>query len=661
MTAEPSRVEGAWALPWLFLVLLLTMAFGRWSVGSPWAFPAFVLACFATLYAPGSLCLALLGLRVDAFEELALATLLGTIGSGIAFWLSAFAGTPRLFWIWPAAAATAWVLRLGRRNRPPGLSAGTHALVVGLVVAVIAPFFVLPLYYRNLSPVPGGLTFYALPDLVLHASISNELLREVPPQVPFLPGLPLAYHYGMDLVVAMLHRAVPNLDVADLLVRFAPTLFMALAALSIFCFGREWLGSRVGAGLATLLVVLGEDFSFVPGLLHGAPIPWCIHFFGVPTVVSLYLLNPMLPALAFLFGGLLALTRFERAGERRWLLVGSALLAASAVFKVFCAGQALVAVGLAGLLGWARRRDARFLKAAAATAFAMAPLLLPTWGGAAKASVSLTPSPYVPTAMFRMGLWDTPLASFALAVPLYLLGSLGLRAIAVPSAIRGLWRGGEPMRTVLVLFVLMGPLLTLTCAVTPAGYPPGDQYNNAVWFFVQSKYVAWFLVVELLLRIGAAGFARLGLVVVLSILLSFPSAAQFLAYQASDIPAPTLDATELDLLRFLRDSARPGDVVLANGGIGRAIVTLTPCRAILLDVFPHYFVARSDLGERVAQVDALWSALRGGSLRGDLLRAAGAELLLVDRRETPSVGRVPEDLEAVYGNDRFALFRARPR
>ena len=49
-----------------------------------------------------------------------------------------------------------------------------------------------------------------------------------------------------------------------------------------------------------------------PGFLHGQGVPWATAYFGMPTIVSLYMLNPMLPALGVLAAVLLCLRHFMR-------------------------------------------------------------------------------------------------------------------------------------------------------------------------------------------------------------------------------------------------------------------------------------------------------------------------------------------------------------
>jgi len=127
---------------------------------------------------------------------------------------------------------------------------------------------VLPFYYKNLSLTGiGGLTFAPiLPDALFHTALASELTHAFPPQIPFISGEPLSYHVGMDLVAAVLNR-FGGVPIADLVVRYCPTLFITIDILAVFCLAHRVIGSRGAAVVAAMLATLGEDLSFIPGLL----------------------------------------------------------------------------------------------------------------------------------------------------------------------------------------------------------------------------------------------------------------------------------------------------------------------------------------------------------------------------------------------------------
>ena len=85
------------------------------------------------------------------------------------------------------------------------------------------------------------------------------------------------------------------------------------------------------------------------------------------------------------------------------------------------------------------------------------------------------------------------------ALPVYLIGSLGLRLIGVPALFNAIFRPNptSALRFVLAVFVVIGPLIALMFSITPAGWT--FRYNPVSGtFLVQSKYVAWIFAVEVL-------------------------------------------------------------------------------------------------------------------------------------------------------------------
>jgi hypothetical protein len=212
-----------------------------------WASVRFALAVAVLLYLPGRWLLGRASRGLRPLDALTLSLLLGIASSSIAYWAAAASGWRGLFLAWPlgGGAAALWRLKSDPPERWRGWRPRPGHWLLGLTIATgIGLLALLPLYYRNLLPQPGGgLSYYALPDLVFHVSLANEITRSVPPQIPFLPGRPLGYHYGMDLLAALFSDWA-RLSLADASVRFVPTLLLALAMLAAFVFCRAWLSAR---------------------------------------------------------------------------------------------------------------------------------------------------------------------------------------------------------------------------------------------------------------------------------------------------------------------------------------------------------------------------------------------------------------------------------
>lgn len=633
------RLGGDWTLPNVMVVLAtLALIASAGGAGSVLALPWFLVLVAAFVWLPGTVALDLGRIHVRVLEDLALALVLGVAATTGVYWLAASLGVRDLFPLWPIACAF-WAGVHWRRQalRLAGLraavrSAATFAPLV-LVAASLVPYTFLPLFFSNLkASADGSLTFYPLPDLVLHASLAQEVTHTIPPAWPFLPGYSVSYHYAMDLLPAIF--GVGGVAPADACVRFVPVLLTTMTVLSLCAWGRDWLGSTGAGALAALLAVAGEDFSWIPGVLLGqGSVPWAAAYFGMPTTASLYMLNPMLPALGTLAAALLCLRHWLAGKGGGFLFLGALLVVAIAQYKVFTAAHLLASLLLAGAVAWLRDRDHRLLVACGLCAVLLLPSVFLRLGDAAKTRVEvlLQPWPYVPGFLVRVGLWGAswlgPLrathAGYGNAIGIlqfavvgvigFLVGSLGMRVLALPA----LWRARreEPIRVALAIFVILGPLLTLTFSVVVPGLPPSQQYNNAVWFYVQAKYLAWVFVVETLRRLSAALTPRgRSLLWAGALLAALGSGVQYFGYQLAVRQQATLSPNLMAVVRALEVRARPGEVVWAREHVSQPLVSLTRCHVLSLGVFPYLVLDAEGISGIQSRQEAFWRRWRSREL-----------------------------------------------
>ena len=275
-------------------------------------------------------------------------------------------------------------------------------------------------------------------------------------------------------------------------------------------------------------------------------------------------------------------------------------------------------------------------------------------------------------------------ALLLIAVPAFLLGCLGPRILALPFLGRALAapRRVAPLRWFLALFVVLGVLVSLTFTVAGRSIPPEAQYNNAVWFFVQSKYVAWLFVGEFLVELGrrrgrTVQVGALALIVALSI----PSTIQFFCYM-NGVKTGVLDQHELAMLTYLREHASPGDVVVTRQEYvasddspdlpAAPLPALTSCRTLLSDVFAVSFATPEELQRRSRELKEFWNGWANRKLRTDLLIGYQVEYLVLNRRagdgefESPPApasrlnSAAPDvALERCFANARFLIYRVR--
>ena len=656
----------------------------------------FFIAVILLAYIPGKLVLLLLKRTLSRLEDVTLACVLGLLVSGLAYWLVAFAHQARLYLLWPLATAAffVWLYRVKWKS-PMGQAAKigppreesskwpadrSSLGLAGVVVLGVTLLAILPQYYTNLTRrADGTMRVRPIPDVFFHIAVANELTHTVPPQCPVFSGRPLTYHYGMDLVVAMFTNAT-RLNTRDLTLRFVPTLFLALSISSVFCFSRTWLGSGYFAVLVVFLVFFGEDFSFIPGLLLGEKNDWSVRFFNVPSVLSLFYTNAMLPAVGLLFAGFFCVQRYLRERSGVWLLLSAVLFVALMEVKILTAAHIMCSLGLAAVVYLFLFRAADLFKVAALTAALAVPLALSVYLGnksGADLATKFAPWPYVSLAMSALGMknWFTNVVAFsAIALPIYLIGCLGLRVIGVPTMLRSIFHPDPKLglRFVLALFVVIGLLITLTCRIVPMGSV--RAYNNSVWFLAQSKYVAWIFAVEVLQtwyrHVVARGMRPgpiAGVIMVSAVALSVPTTAQHFALERRTdqlLGKPlgkelrSFNREALSVMDFLAKDAQPGDVVLPGQNLLAPTLALTNCR-VPIGYFSQYTVAQSDYTHRETAQKEFWNAWQLGKVEEDFLREAGVSYIAVSKQTEGIPARIPTGISKVFENAKFAVFKAR--
>jgi len=661
----------------------------------------FFVAVVFLAYVPGKLLLLPLKRKLSPLEDLSLACVLGLIVSGLAYWLITFAHQARFYLVWPLATAAVFVwLHASKRKSLLRHSAKVAPLLeerakqscdrsglalAGVIALGVIVLAVLPFYYTNLTwRADGTMRAYPVPDVLLHIAIANELTHTIPPQAPHFSGHPLSYHYGMDLSVAMFAEAT-GLNTRDLTVRFVPTLLLALSMLSVFCFSRSWLGSGYFGALVVFLVFFGEDFSFIPGLLLGENVDWSLRYFSVPpAVLPLFYTNPILPGLGLLFAGLFCLQRYLREHGRAWLFLSALLFVALIEVKIFTAAQIMCSLGLAAVVYLFLFRNADLFKVAVWTAISATPLVSSVFlknRNGAEVVMKFEPWLYVSQAMEALGIKDrlTGWVAFAgIALPIYLVGCLGLRVIGMPAILNAIFRPNpkSPLRFVLGIFVVIGLLIALMFSITPAGWT--FLYNPVSGtFLVQSKYVAWIFAVEVLQTlyrwaVGRGMYPSLAAAAIITtaVGLSVPATVQHFTFwrdpdhlfgyrKPFGKELQNYDLETLGVIEFLTKSAKPGDVVLSGNDLLAPILALTKCR-VPFHYFAYAAVARSDYTRRETAEKEFWKAWRLGKVQGELLQEAGVRYITVTKRTEGIPATIPGGISKVFENSEFAVFKVHP-
>ncbi|HXB57598.1 MAG TPA: hypothetical protein VN461_22750 [Vicinamibacteria bacterium] len=650
-------------------LLVLTGPFGVWTSTSVASFFRFLLAFVILIVLPGLLITGFLRLRVEPLEQWMLALLLGMLSASSIYWITSWSPWPHLFWVWPVGVG-ALIVRWRRALREGLLDRmdPSHVLLATAIAATLAPLLAGPVSYWTLSLRPDGQMLRPMPDVEFHLAIVRELMHTVPPQTPFVAGIPLRYHYGADLTAALLARTA-MLDPADVVVRFLPPVLLIQATLSVFCLARLWIGSGAVAALVAGLTVLGGDLTWVVGALCPGVSSWDFGVFQAPTFYSLYTANPMLPALGLLFGGLFALVKACRERRLAWVVVAVVLFAALMEFKVFTGLHAAVALAVTGI--WARWRglDLTLAKIAIPVGIvACGSLVMLGVGSQASLQVlRFAPLHLLETTADRVcflpgtsagAVWN-PLTRLALllgmVLPVYLIGSLGPRLLgsrALVAPLRQLKEDRPDPRLAcslfLTIFAVLGFLATAVFRLTQRDEP--GSYNNSAWFLVQSKYLMWIFVGEALVAIRRRGRRPAFAAALLVSALSLPSTVAWMR-EAPD--RTLLDAEQVSLMRLLGSLCRDGITALGPlpGGdepegprdTGAELMSLAGCRVPLAGPFAHEFVSQAEWRRRQTDMFRFWNSWRKGRVRTEILDRYDARYVMarLDHVQGPFPGLPP--------------------
>jgi hypothetical protein len=654
----------------------------------------FLVAVVVLAYLPGKLLLLLLNRKLSLLEDTTLACSVGLLISALAYWLIVFFRQTHLFVLWPLTITGFFVYLYARRwkrllawSRRSELSAEATAkhwsdksgfVLAGVMALGVMMLALLPQYYSNLTfRADGTMRVRAIYDVFFHLAVANELTHSIPPQAPVFAGHLLSYHYGMDLAVAMFANAT-SLSIPDLTLRFTPTLFLALSMLSAYCFARAWLKSGFFAALFVFLVFFGEDFSFVPGLLLHEGTDWSAHFFSAPAIFSLFYNNAMLPAVGLLFAGLFCLQRYLREHSRMWLFLCAGLFVALVEVKLFTAAHIMCCLGLGAIVYRLVFKANELFKVAALTAVLTIPFVLHVFlhnKSGADFGTAFGPWPYVSLAMKAIGIsnWSTSVVTFTtVALPVYLIGCLGLRVIGVPAILKAIFHPDREsgVRFVLASFVIIGAVVALTCRIVPVGSV--QAYNNSVWFLAQSKYIAWIFAVEILQTWHAKLVLRdvrpalvTSAITILAVFLSVPATLQHFVRECDSAQlygkAITADLRRysrevLGATEFLTNNTHAGDVVLPDANLLGPVLALTKCR-VPLGYYSFYLVSRDEFAKRESLEKEFWKSWRLGKVRSELLRETRVRYVIVKRGigNIPSV--LPVNIHEVFSNPECAVFK----
>ncbi len=220
----------------------------------------FLVGLLVGVVSPGLALVRLLRLDGSRVERAALVLTLGFTASTLLARIAGLLGVPALLWAGLGGAA-AYVLA-GLALHPPAAAAFRFRVTAeGLAFGLLALLVLAALWidnFRNGMTLSDGSVRYFMRfyDGFSRTALTRELSHAIPPQMPFAAGLPISYHYDMNLFAAAFYKYL-KLSVADLFHRLTITFYFASLLLAVYAFLRRWARSAWAALLGTSLCVFG--------------------------------------------------------------------------------------------------------------------------------------------------------------------------------------------------------------------------------------------------------------------------------------------------------------------------------------------------------------------------------------------------------------------
>jgi hypothetical protein len=393
-------------------------------------------------------------------------------------------------------------------------------------------------------------------DTGFHVGLARELTLGYPPELPGVSGFPIRYHFGIDLVRAAALRWA-GVDPYDSITRLDVT----LGALALVLALRGVVSCLRGSPAAVALVpwtLLLTDFSFVFAANPSAH--WWTDLLRANLLISLFLANPIVPALALALGALIALGRHQAGEGRGWLALAALQALAVPFFKVFLGAHLLLGLGAAAVL--CRNRLRPLLITGLACALGTAALV---WGGDAQTvAVALDPLDLVRVTRESLELAPLPGPSLLVFSLFWVACSLGVRLVGLPAAFRALRSEDAPAVALSAMALAAWPLGLLFRVSAPEVLEGQRVVNDAAYLIEQGGPLLW-IFTALTLAGLAASRPRAAFVALAVATLALPATIQFVAKKAV-LPPDRLPAATVRAMEVLARSSQPGDVVLQRPG-----------------------------------------------------------------------------------------------
>lgn len=212
-------------------------------------------------------------------------------------------------------------------------------------------------------------------DGVWHIALAESLSRGSRGMPVFAGETLKNYHFGFDLLVALLHK-ITQIPVTNLYFQIIPPLLALFIGLLTYWFTLSWTNSKIAAFWATFFVYFGGSWGWVvtlfrEGSLGGESMFWSQQ--SVSTLVN----PPFALSLVFILLGLILLLKFLKANSTFYMLLATLFFGLLIQIKVYASVLVLGSLVVAGIFEVVRERRYNIIRVFLGTLIVSIILFLP--------------------------------------------------------------------------------------------------------------------------------------------------------------------------------------------------------------------------------------------------------------------------------------------
>lgn len=172
-------------------------------------------------------------------------------------------------------------------------------------------------------------------DALWHLSLTAELKREFPPQIPTIAGVSLKnYHYFSDIVTSIISFVLP-FDVRHLYFFHLPAFMTVLMGVAVIAITKRLSTLATVPMIAVFLTFFAGSFAYILPLFFGWRFNWHESSFWVSQTVSMGMNPPFIFSVPIFFCVLLLLNEYQQTKSKQVLWLVPPIIASLVGFKIY--------------------------------------------------------------------------------------------------------------------------------------------------------------------------------------------------------------------------------------------------------------------------------------------------------------------------------------